>query len=107
MKRFKFALTVALTMLSGGMALEAGAAMSFMITGQGMSNNQQYSADALSQAEQQALDNATAQCDTNMTGNPGRVSGLRIVYRSTYRQNNGLFGAVANASGTCIVGSDS
>lgn len=76
---------------------------SIMISGVGTSSNQQYSADALAQADQQAKDNASAQCVSIVTGTPGVVENLRITAHATVLERNHLFAATASALGMCQI----
>lgn len=75
----------------------------FMITGNGSSNSQQSSSEALEQADQQARDNATANCVNILTGDPGQPENVHINYHATFKQRDGLFGATSQAVGMCKV----
>ena len=95
---------ISLAAVATCVAVRTAGAQSFMVTGNGSSANQEHSADALDQADQQAKDNATASCVSLLTGEKGNVENLRINFHAAFRQKNDLFGATSQAIGTCKIG---
>lgn len=96
---------VAIVLITGVSAVAWADGTSFMITGQGTSENQQFSSDALQQADDQAKDNATSECINVLNNQPGDARNVHVYYHATWKQRDGLFGAVANATGTCYISS--